>query len=161
MKIHTGKNTVLEGKISMQENCSFWHNAVLRADTAAIRIGKNTNIQDGVIIHAGEGHDVTLGDSVTAGHGAILHGCTVKDDVIIGMGAIIMNNAVIEDHCIVGAGALVTEDRHYPAGSLILGSPARVIRPLTEAERRKCEDNAAHYVKMAEDELDETEWKEC
>ena len=129
MKIHTGKNTVLEGKISMQENCSFWHNAVLRADTAAIRIGKNTNIQDGVIIHAGEGHDVTLGDSVTAGHGAILHGCTVKDDVIIGMGAIIMNNAVIEDHCIVGAGALVTEDRHYPAGSLILGSPARVIRP--------------------------------
>ena len=77
------------------------------------------------------------------------------------MGAIIMNNAVIEDHCIVGAGALVTEGRHYPAGSLILGSPARVIRPLTEAERRKCEDNAAHYVKMAEDELDETEWKEC
>lgn len=144
----------------MKENCSFWHNAVLRADTAAIRIGKNTNIQDGVIIHAGEGFDVTLGNSVTVGHGAILHGCTVKDDVIVGMGAIIMNRAVIEDHCIVAAGALVTEGKHFPAGSLILGAPAKAIRPLTEAERKKCEDNAARYVEMADQELTETDWKE-
>lgn len=144
----------------MKENCSFWHNAVLRADTARIEIGRNTNIQDGVIIHAGEGHDVKLGESVTVGHGAILHGCTIGDDVIVGMGAIVMNNAVIEDHCIVAAGAIVTEGKHFPAGSLILGSPARLMRPLKEEERQKCEENALHYVQMAEDELHETEWKE-
>ena len=109
------------------------------------------------MIHAGEGHAVTLGKNVTVGHSAVLHGCTVKDNVLVGMGAIIMNDAVIEDHCIVAAGALVTEHRHFPSGSLILGSPAKAIRPLTEEEKKKCEDNASHYVKMAETELTEEE----
>jgi carbonic anhydrase/acetyltransferase-like protein (isoleucine patch superfamily) len=158
MKYYCGENTVLTGQIEMAEHCSFWHNAVVRADTAPVTMGEGTNVQDLVMIHAGEGHPVKLGKHVTVGHSAILHGCTIEDDVLVGMGAIIMNSAVIEDHCIVAAGAVVTEGKHFPAGSLILGCPARVIRPLTEEEKQKCENNAVHYMEMAGKELKEEEW---
>lgn len=151
--IRTGKNVVFYGEISFGDNCSVWHNAVLRADTAPITVQDGTNIQDLVMIHAGDGYPVSLGKNVTIGHSAILHGCTIKDHTLIGMGAIIMNGAVIESDCIVAAGALVTERKHFPARTLIMGHPAKAVRKLTAEEIDSCQKSAVHYQNMAEEEL--------
>lgn len=151
--IKIGENVVLVGDVHCEDNVSIWHNAVLRADTAPINIASGTNVQDLVMIHAGDGHAVNIGQNTTIGHSAIIHGCTIEDNVIVGMGSIIMNGAHILDHCLIGAGSLITEGKTFPAGSLIMGSPARVIRPLTEKEYKNCECSALHYQKMAEKEL--------
>ena len=118
------------GDVTLGNNVSVWYNAVLRGDEGAIRVGENTNIQDCAVMH----EETTVGSGCTIGHGAIVHGCTVGDDTLIGMGAIVLNGAKIGNHCLVGAGALVTGKMAAPDGSMILGSPAKVIRPLTEAE---------------------------
>ena len=122
---------VVVGDVTLEKGVSVWFQAVVRGDEGAIHVGENTNIQDAAILHS----HTTVGKNCTIGHGAIVHGCTVGDDTLIGMGAIALNGAKIGNHCLVGAGALVTGKMDAPDGSLILGSPAKVVRPLTEAER--------------------------
>lgn len=157
-KVYTGHNAVITGDVSLSEDVSIWHNAVLRGDESSITIGPRTNIQDLVMIHTGmPDYSVTIGHDTTIGHSAIIHGCTIGDECMIGMGAIIMNGAVIGNHCIVAAGSIVTEHKVFPDGSLILGSPAKVIRPLTEAEIKNIKNNAEAYVQLAEKHLTQTE----
>lgn len=158
-KIYRGENTVLIGNIQIGENCSIWHNAVIRANSDIITIGKNTNIQDLVMIHTGfQNHPVHIGNNVTIGHSAIVHGCTIEDNCLIGMGAIVMNGAHIGEGSIVGAGTLVTENKTFPANSLILGSPAKWIRTLTKEEIESNNKNALKYIKEAENELKGEIW---
>lgn len=138
-------NATVVGDVVLGHNVNIWYGAVLRGDNGTIRIGEGSNIQDNAIIH----DPTTLGKHCTVGHGAILHGCTVGDHCLIGMGAIVLNGAILEDDCLVGAGALVTGKLHAPAGSLILGNPARVVKSLTPEQRQHNRDNAAHYVQLA------------
>lgn len=157
-KVYTGHNAVITGDVSLSEDVSIWHNAVLRGDEGSITIGPRTNIQDLVMIHTGmPDYSVTIGQNTTIGHSAIIHGCTIGDECMIGMGAIIMNGAVIGNHCIVAAGSIVTEHKVFPDGGLILGSPAKVIRQLTEEEIKNIKDNAETYVHLAEKHLTQTE----
>ena len=137
------------GNVTIGEDSSVWYNAVIRADSAMIEIGKNTNVQDNVVLHASHGHDISIGDNVTIGHGAIIHGCTLKNNVLVGMGAIVLDGAVIEENCMVGAGALVTQNKVIPAGALVLGNPAKVVRTVTEEEKESILKNAIEYAKEA------------
>jgi len=139
----------LIGEVRIGERASVWFGAVIRADNTPIIIGEDSNIQDGSVCHSDVGFPLTIGARVTVGHQAILHGCTVADDCLIGMGARILNGAVIEPECIIGAGALITEGKTFPAGSLIVGSPARVAREVTENERQLLRVSAAHYAEKA------------
>jgi carbonic anhydrase/acetyltransferase-like protein (isoleucine patch superfamily) len=139
----------LIGDVRLGPRASVWFGAVIRGDNTPIMIGEESNIQDGAIGHSDADFPLTIGARVTVGHQAILHGCTIADDCLIGMGARILNGAVIESECIVGAGALVTEGKRFPAGSLIVGSPARVVRQVTEEERQALRVSAAHYAEKA------------
>lgn len=134
------------GDVKLDEGVSIWYNAVLRGDEGKIIIGKNTNIQDGVILH----ERVVIGQGCTIGHGAIVHGCTIGDNVLVGMGVIILNGAKIGDNCLIGAGALVTGKMNAPAGSMILGSPAKVVRPLTPEEIEGNRESAQTYLRLTE-----------
>ncbi len=138
------------GDVTFGPDCSVWFNAVIRADTAPVVIGEGCNIQDNATIHVSPDHPVTLGDFVTVGHGAILHGCAIGSRVLVGMGSTILNGAVIGDRCLIGAGSLVTGKMNAPAGSLILGSPATVRRPLTEQELEQIETAAQNYLREKE-----------
>lgn len=141
----------LLGRVVLGENTSVWFQSVLRADVMPITIGKNSNVQDGSIIHGSLNKaSTTVGDGVTIGHKVVLHGCTVSDDCLIGMGAVIMDNAVIPTNCIVAAGALVTENSTFDEGMLILGAPAKQVRPLKEKELSWIKSNAKHYVRYSE-----------
>ena len=142
---YAAPGAVIVGDVELGENVNIWYNAVLRGDSGTIRVGEGTNIQDGSVLHDA----TTLGKFCTVGHGAIVHGCTVGDYCLIGMGAIVLSGAVIGDHCMVGAGALVTGKMNAPAGSLILGSPAKVVRPLTEAELAHLKESAEEYIRLA------------
>ena len=137
------------GKVEIGKNSSVWFNAVIRADSDSVKIGENSNVQDNAVIHTSEGLGVQIGDNVTIGHGAIVHGCTVKDNVMIGMGAIVLNGAVIEENCIIGAGTLVTQGKVIPAGSLAFGNPVKIVRQLTDEEIRSITENADSYVNEA------------
>jgi carbonic anhydrase/acetyltransferase-like protein (isoleucine patch superfamily) len=139
----------LIGDVRLAARASVWFGAVIRADNTPITIGEDSNIQDGAIGHSDPGFPLTIGARVTVGHQAILHGCTIADDCLVGMGARILNGAVLEPECLVGAGALVTEGKTFPAGSLIVGSPARAIRQLTDAEKQALRASAAHYAEKA------------
>ena len=157
-KVYIGHNAVITGDVSLSEDVSIWHNAVLRGDEGSITIGTRTNIQDLVMIHTGmPDYSVTIGHDTTIGHSAIIHGCTIGDECMIGMGAIIMNGAAIGNHCIVAAGSIVTENKIFPDGSLILGSPAKVIRSITEAEMQQIRDNAEAYVQLAQQHLTQSQ----
>lgn len=138
------------GNVEIGENSSLWFGAIVRGDTETIRIGANTNIQDGSVLHADVGMPLTIGDNVTVGHQVMLHGCTVGDGALIGIGAIVLNGAKIGKGCIVGAGALVTEGKEFPDGSMILGSPAKAVRELTSAQKEGLIKSAIHYVENAE-----------
>lgn len=133
------------GDVTLGENCSVWFGAVLRADENQIRIGDDTNIQDNAVIHTNPNTPTILGNGVTVGHGAILHSCTVGDNSLIGMGAIVLDGAVIGKNCIVGAGALVTGRTVIPDSSMVLGSPAKVKRALTHEEVEQNRRNALAY----------------
>jgi carbonic anhydrase/acetyltransferase-like protein (isoleucine patch superfamily) len=135
--------------VRLGARASVWFGAVLRGDNTPLSLGEETNFQDGSVGHSDPGSPLTIGARVTVGHLAILHGCTISDDCLIGMGARILNGAVIEPECIVGAGALVTEGKTFPTGSLIVGSPARAIREVTDAERQMLRLSAAHYAEKA------------
>ena len=133
------------GDVTLGENCSVWYNAVLRGDISAITVGDESNVQDCTVVHGSPGITVTIGSGCTVGHNCILHGCTVGDNTLIGMGAIVLNGAKIGDNCIVGAGALVTGGTVIPDGSLVVGSPAKVKRPITDAEIESNRASAAGY----------------
>lgn len=139
----------LIGDVSLEARASVWFGAVIRADNTPILIGEETNIQDGAIGHSDPGAPLTIGARVTIGHQAIVHGCTIADDCLIGMGARILNGARLEPECLVGAGALITEGRTFKSGSLIVGVPARVVRPLTDSEKAAIRVSAAHYAAKA------------
>lgn len=135
----------LIGDVRLGRRASVWFGAVIRADNTPILIGEDSNVQDGAVGHSDPGAPLTIGARVTVGHQAILHGCTVGDGSLIGMGARVLNGAVIGMNCIVGAGALVTEGKAFDPGMLIVGVPARVVRPLTEGEIAGLALSAAHY----------------
>ncbi len=139
----------LIGDVRLAARASVWFGAVIRADNTPIIVGEESNIQDGAIGHSDPGYPLTIGARVTVGHQAILHGCTICDNCLVGMGARILNGAVLESECLVGAGALVTEGKHFPAGSLIVGAPARIVRQLSEAEKEAIRISAAHYADKA------------
>lgn len=139
----------LIGDVRLGARASVWFGAVIRADNTPILIGEESNIQDGAIGHSDPGFPLTIGARVTVGHQAILHGCMIADDCLIGMGARILNGAVLETECLVGAGALITEGKHFASGSLIVGSPARVLRQLTPEEKQALRASAAHYAEKA------------
>jgi len=134
------------GQVELGEETSLWFGAVLRGDNARIVLGARSNIQDGAVLHVDPSFPLLIGEDVTVGHRAILHGCTVGDGTLIGMGATILNGARIGRSCLVGAGALVTEGKEFPDGALILGSPARVVRMLDEAAVARLRDSAARYM---------------
>jgi len=137
------------GKVELAEEASVWFGAVVRGDTDWLRIGRGTNIQDGSILHTDAGIELVLGEHVTVGHQVMLHGCTVGDGSLIGIQAVVLNGAKIGRHCLVGAGSLVTEGKEFPDGSLIMGSPARVVRQLTPEQIERLAWSAKHYAQNA------------
>lgn len=137
------------GEATLGPESSVWYNAVIRADEAPVTIGARTNVQDCAVIHVSRDCPVVLGEDVTVGHGAIIHGCTVGDNSLIGMGAIVLDGAVVGRDCIVGAGALVTQGTTIPDGSVAFGSPAKVFRHMRDQDIEANHANAAEYVRLA------------
>ncbi|KGG81516.1 hypothetical protein Y919_00715 [Caloranaerobacter azorensis H53214] len=137
------------GDVEIGENTSIWYNTVIRGDENSIKIGKYTNIQDGCVIHISKEYETIIGDYVTIGHKAIIHACKIGDNVLIGMGAIILDGAEIEDNVLVGAGSIVTPGKKIPSGTLVLGSPAKVVRKLNDEEINHLKQSAVDYVKYA------------
>jgi carbonic anhydrase/acetyltransferase-like protein (isoleucine patch superfamily) len=142
-------NATLVGKVRLERGASVWFNCVLRGDNELIHIGENSNVQDGSVLHTDMGYPLTLGTGVTIGHKAMLHGCTVGDYSLIGINAVILNGAKIGKYCLIGANALIPEGKVIPDGSLVMGSPGRVVRELTEQQQKMLEASAAHYVHNA------------
>ena len=138
------------GRVSLAEGSSVWYGAVLRGDNDRIAIGRNSNIQDGSVLHTDDGMPLTLGEGVSVGHLVMLHGCSIGDHSLIGMQSVVLNGARIGRHSIVGAGALVTEGKEFPDGVLIVGSPARVARELTPEQIERLKLTSAHYVQQAQ-----------
>ncbi|MCL6563217.1 MAG: gamma carbonic anhydrase family protein [Firmicutes bacterium] len=139
------------GQVYLAREVSIWFNAVLRADTDSIRIGEATNVQDGVVIHVDLGVPVEIGRGVTVGHRSLVHGATIGDEVLVGMGAILMNRVKIGPRCIIGAGTLLTEGTEIPEGSVVMGSPGRVVRAITEAEIAWIRRSTEHYRRLWQD----------
>lgn len=139
-------NATVIGKVRLAEGAGIWFGAVLRGDEELIDIGRDTNIQEHTVIHTDAGFPVTIGAGCTVGHRAIVHGCTIGNNVLIGMGAILLNAANIGDDCLIAAGALVPEGREIPPGSLVIGMPGKVVRTLTAEEIARNRESAAHYV---------------
>ena len=148
-KYYIASGAVVTGNVELGVDVSIWHNAVLRGDSGKITVGDRTNIQDGCILH----EETTVGSDCTVGHGAIIHGCTIGDGSLIGMGAIILNGAVLGAGCLVGAGALVTGKTNAPAGSVLLGSPAKIVKELTQEQMQQQKQDAIHYVELAKKHL--------
>ncbi|MET0335433.1 MAG: gamma carbonic anhydrase family protein [Rhizobacter sp.] len=138
------------GAVTLEENASVWFGAILRGDTERITIGRNSNVQDGTVIHCDHGYPVTLADNVTVGHQVMLHGCTIGEGSLVGIQAVVLNGAKIGKHCLVGAGALVTEGKEFPDGSMIIGSPAKVVKMLSPEQIEGLKRSAAHYVQNAQ-----------
>jgi len=137
------------GNVVLGEDSSVWFGTVIRGDTEAITVGRGSNIQDASVLHADIGKPLTIGDNVTVGHQVMLHGCTIGDESLIGIGAIVLNGAKIGRHCLVGAGALVTEGKEFPDGSMIIGSPAKAVRQLTPEQIEGLKLSAQHYMDNA------------
>lgn len=137
------------GNVELAEDASVWFGAVLRGDNDPITIGPGTNVQDGSVLHSDFGQPLTLGARVTVGHKVMLHGCTIGDESLIGIGAVVLNGARIGRNCLVGAGSLVTEGKEFPDGSMIIGSPAKVVRQLTPEQIEGLRKSAQGYVENA------------
>lgn len=146
----TAESSQVIGKVHLKEGVSIWPGAVLRGDLESITVGCGSNVQDNAVIHTEKGFPCVIEDNVTVGHCAVLHGCTVKKGALIGMGAIILNGAVIEENAVVGAGSLVAEGKTVASGTLVVGTPARFVRNLTEEEINTVHRNTAHYVEQAD-----------
>ena len=148
--VFVAENATVLGKVTIGDNSSIWYGSVIRGDVGAIHIGSRTNIQDLSLIHVTtDEHDAWIGDDVTVGHRVILHGCTVKAGCLVGMGAIILDGAVIGEGSLIGAGSLIAPRMEIPSGSLVLGSPGKVVRTLSEREQRELGESAAHYIEIA------------
>ena len=143
--VYIAPNATVTGDVTLERNVNIWYGAILRGDSGAIHIGEGTNIQDNCVLH----EQTTIGKYCTIGHGAIVHGCTVGDCSMIGMGAIVLTGAVLEENCLVGAGAVVTGKTYAPAGSLLLGSPAKVVRQLTAEQIAELQADADAYIALA------------
>ena len=137
------------GEVHMGADASVWFGTVVRGDTSSITIGEGTNVQDASVLHADLGMPLVIGRHVTVGHQVMLHGCTIGDESLIGIGAIVLNGAKIGKNCLVGAGALVTEGKEFPDGSMIIGSPARVVKQLTVEQMQGLRQSALHYIDNA------------
>ena len=152
-KVHpeawVASNSTIIGKVKLEKNSSIWFNAVLRGDIELITIGENSNIQDGSVLHTDPGYPLTVGKGVTVGHMVMLHGCQISNDTLIGIGSIILNNAKIGKNCIVGANTLITENKVIPDNSLVVGSPGRVLRKVTDEEIKAILENGKHYVDIS------------
>lgn len=144
------KSAEVIGNVNIGENTSIWYNCVLRGDENTIIIGKYTNIQDGTVIHISKENSTEIGDYVTVGHKAIVHACKIGNNVLVGMGAIILDGVEIEDNVLIGAGSIVTPGKKITSGSLVLGSPAKIVRKLTSDEIEQLKQSAVDYVKYAE-----------
>lgn len=142
-------NATLIGSVVLHQDASVWFNVVMRGDNDPIVVGPETNVQDGSILHTDEGVPLTLGRGVTVGHKAMLHGCEIGDFSLIGINAVVLNRAKIGPYCIIGANSLIPEGREIPEGSLVMGSPGRVVRQLTPEQRAGLVKSAAHYVANA------------
>lgn len=138
------------GRVLLEEQASVWFGAVLRADNDRIVIGRGSNVQDNAVLHTDDGVELVLGQYVTVGHQVTLHGCTVGDHSLVGIGAVVLNGARIGRHCLVGAGALVTEGKEFPDYSMILGTPARVVRTFTPEQAQAMTQGGHHYVRNAQ-----------
>jgi carbonic anhydrase/acetyltransferase-like protein (isoleucine patch superfamily) len=145
--VFVAEGAQIMGDVEIGEDSSVWYNTVIRGDVNSIRIGSRTNIQDLTMIHVEKGtHPTRLGDDVTVGHHVVVHGCTIGNRVLVGIGAIVLNGVVIEDDVFIAAGTLLTPGTHVPSGSMVMGSPGKVKRALTEAERVNLVPHAAGYV---------------
>lgn len=138
------------GKVRLEKGANVWFGAVLRGDNELIHIGENSNVQDGTVMHTDMGFPLTLGKGVTVGHNVMMHGCSVGDYSLIGINAVILNGAKIGKNCIIGANSLIAEGKEIPDGSLVMGSPGKVVRELTEQQKKMLEGSAAHYVHNAQ-----------
>ncbi len=137
------------GQVLLEENVSVWFGVILRGDNDVISIGKGSNIQENSVLHIDRGHPLVLGENVTIGHQVMLHGCTIGDNSLVGIGAVVLNGARIGKNCLVGAGSLVTEGKEFPDGSLIMGSPAKAVRQLSAEQIEGLKMIAQHYVDNA------------
>jgi carbonic anhydrase/acetyltransferase-like protein (isoleucine patch superfamily) len=142
------ESAVVIGRVQLGENASVWYGAVLRGDNDAITVGANSNVQDGSVLHTDHGKPLVIGENVTIGHQAMLHGCTIGDGSLVGIQSVVLNGARIGRNSIVGAGSLVTEGKEFPDGVLIVGSPARVVRELTPEQIAGLQASAVHYVQQ-------------
>lgn len=152
--VFVAPNATVIGKVKLESQCSVWFGAVLRADSDSITIGARSNIQDNAVIHVDPGAPVNIGEDCIIGHGAIVHGATLSNHVLIGMNAVVLNHAEIGANCIIGANALVTAGMKIPEGSLVLGSPAKVVKQLSEDQKEAIRENARVYVVKAKEYID-------
>ena len=152
--VFIARGSIVLGAVTIGADSGIWYNAVVRGDAAPIAIGERTNVQDCAVLHVDEGFPVTIGSGVTIGHGAVVHGCEVGDNTMIGMGAILMNGAKIGKDCLIGAGALIPQGMEVPDGHLAFGNPAKVRRALTEEEIAENRENAELYVRHAKESLE-------
>ena len=147
--VFIAKTATVVGEVSIGKSSSVWFSAVVRGDIAPVVVGDESNVQDGAVLHVGHGFPCIIGHRVTIGHGAMVHGATVKNDSMVGIGAIVLNGAVIGEHSLVAAGAVVTEGTVIPPGSLVMGIPGRPVRPITEVQRAYIGEAASNYVRYA------------
>lgn len=147
--VFLAEGSIVTGDVTIGRDSGVWFNSVVRGDTERITIGERTNIQDCSVLHVDTGYPLTIGDDVTIGHRALVHGCTIGNNVIIGMGAIILNGAVIGDNCVIGAGSLVPQHKEIPAGTVAFGSPAQVKKELGEEGIAANHHSAEHYANLA------------
>ena len=140
-------NAAVIGDVTLEKNTSIWFNVTLRGDIENIYIGEGSNIQDGSVLHTDPGYPLKVGKNVTVGHLAMLHGCSIGNNSLIGIGTVILNNAKIGNNCIIGANALITENKEIPENSLVVGSPGKIIRQVTDDEVKLITENAMHYQK--------------
>lgn len=148
--VYISKGAVVVGDVRLGDHSSVWYNAVLRGDINFIQVGHHSNIQDNAVLHLADDYPCIVGNYVTIGHSAVVHACTLGDEVLVGMGVVILDGAVIGDQCIIGAKALVTGGTKIPAGSMVMGAPAKVVRELTPKERAGLKHWAEKYVFNAE-----------
>ena len=149
--VYVADGAKLIGDVKLGDESSVWFNSVLRADSDKIKIGKRSNIQDNCTVHTDKGFPVVVGDGVTVGHNCVLHGCTIDDGSLVGMGAIVLNGAHIGKNCLVGAGSLITQNMVVPDGSLVVGSPAKIRGVLSDEQLESLKDNALEYVELAKE----------
>ena len=143
------------GKVILQQNSSVWFNAVIRGDCDLITVGEDSNVQDGSVLHTDVGVPLTIGKGVTIGHKVMLHGCEIGDYTLIGINSVVLNGAKIGKHCVIGANSLITENMQIPDGSLVVGSPAKIIKAIPEPQQKMLEKSAQHYVQNAQRFLNE------